>query len=392
MSITVQEIQVKLLQQLHRSSETASLDIQVILAHYLEQPRSWILAHPEAFLTRMQCDNIYRAVERLTQGEPLPYIIGHWEFFGLDFHLTPAVLIPRPETELLVERAISWLNLHPARRHAIDVGTGSGSIGISLAKTIPDLHMLLTDISLEALNVAQENAKIHGLTNRLVFMQVNLLDGISSPFDLICANLPYIPTALLMTLPVFRKEPRSALDGGLNGTVLIGKLLEQARNQLLCGGLLLLEIESTQGENVNALAHHNFPLSDVHIFKDLSGQDRCLEIERPSLLVHICPRLEWLHAQNNSLYRDASLEQDGYIHCSQPEQVLWVANQFYLGASDIILLWLDPEKLAAELRWENVDGTFFPHIYGPINLDAVSSISDLKTDTDGIYRSIQLPG
>ena len=248
MDITIQEIQAQLYQQLHQSSETASLDVQVLLAHYLEQPRSWILAHPEAVLTRTQCDNIYRAAERLTQGEPLPYIIGHWEFFGFDFHLTPAVLIPRPETELLVERAISWLNLHPTRRHAIDVGTGSGCIGVSLAKTIPDLHMLLTDISLEALNVAQQNAKILGLSNRLEFIQANLLDGISTPVDMICANLPYIPTALLMTLPVFRKEPRSALDGGLSGTVLIGKLLEQAKNQLLCGGLLLLEIESSQGE------------------------------------------------------------------------------------------------------------------------------------------------
>ncbi len=392
MDITIQEIQSQLYHQLQPSSDTALLDVQVLLAHYLEQPRSWLLAHPEAALTSTQYSTILQAAERLTMGEPLPYIIGHREFYGLDFHLTPAVLIPRPETELLVERAISWFNIHPTRRYAIDVGTGSGCIGISMVKSIPDLRMLLTDISLEALNIAQENARIHGLTDRLEFKRANLLDGISGPFKMICANLPYIPTGLLMTLPVFDREPRLALDGGMDGTVLIGKLLEQARNQLVCGGLLLLEIESTQGEDVSAPAHHNFPLSSVHIFKDLSGQDRCLEIERPNLLVHICPRPEWLQAQNNSLYRDTSLERVGFIHCSQPEQVLQVANQFYLGGSDMILLWLDPEKLAAEVRWENVEGILFPHVYGPINLDAVSSISDLKPDTDGIYRSIHLPG
>ena len=109
MEITIQEIQAQLSQQLHQSSETASLDAQVLLAHYLEKPRSWILAHPEARLTKTQYDNIIQAVDRLMHGEPLPYVIGHWEFYGLDFQLTPDVLIPRPETELLVERAINWL-------------------------------------------------------------------------------------------------------------------------------------------------------------------------------------------------------------------------------------------------------------------------------------------
>ena len=391
MHITVREIQAQLGQQLNQTSDTASLDAQVLLAHFLEKPRTWILAHPEALLTNIQFDNINQAAKRITHGEPLPYVIGHWEFYGLDFHLTPSVLIPRPETEQLVERAISWLQLHPHKRKSIDVGTGSGCIGISLVKYIPDLHMLMTDLSIAALNVARGNVRLHSLTDSVELIQADLLEAIPGPLDLVCANLPYIPTDLLVTLPIFEKEPRSSLDGGLRGTVLVARLLEQARSVLVSGGLILLEIESSLGKDVETLAHKYYPLSKIHILKDLAGQDRCLEIERPDLLVHICPRSEWLIAQKSGQYRDTSLEQDGFIHCSQPEQVLEVANHFYAGVPDLILLWFDPEKLASEIRWENMQGTMFPHIYGPINLDAICSITNLEPDITGSYCSIQLP-
>jgi release factor glutamine methyltransferase len=125
MEISIQELLSHLRQQLHQYSETATLDAQVLLAHCLEKPRSWILAHPEVPLNDTQYNIFIQASDRLMHGEPLPYVIGHWEFYGMDFHLTPAVLIPRPETELLVERGINWLRLHPTRRKAVDVGTGS---------------------------------------------------------------------------------------------------------------------------------------------------------------------------------------------------------------------------------------------------------------------------
>ncbi len=391
MQITVREIQAQLGQQLNQTSDTASLDAQVLLAHFLEKPRSWILAHPEALLNNIQFDNINQAAKRITHGESLPYVIGHWEFYGLDFHLTPSVLIPRPETEQLVERAINWLHLHPHKRKAIDVGTGSGCIGISLVKSIPDLHMLMTDLSIAALDVARGNVRLHGLTDSVELKQADLLEAISGPFDLVCANLPYIPTDLLVTLPIFEQEPRSSLDGGISGTELVARLLEQSRSVLVSGGLILLEIESSLGKIVETLAHHYFPHSKMQILKDLAGQDRCLEIERPDLLVHICPRSEWLMAQKSGQYIDTSLEQDGFIHCSQPEQVLEVANHFYPGIPDLILLWLDPANLDSEIRWENVGGTMFPHIYGPINIDAVCSITNLEPDMNGTYCSIQLP-
>jgi release factor glutamine methyltransferase len=309
----------------------------------------------------------------------------------MDFHLTPAVLIPRPETELLVERGINWLRLHPTRRKAVDVGTGSGCIGITLAKNIPDLHILLTDISSDAMNVARINAEKFGLLGRLDFIQADLLDGVDESFDMICANLPYIPTPLLMTLPVVEREPRLALDGGLSGMVVISRLLETAREYLAPGGFMLLEIESSQGVEVKTLAESHFPTSKVQILKDLSGKDRCVEIERPNLIIHLCPREEWLQAHQKGIFQDISLRQDGFIHCSQIEQILEVANRFYQDIPDLILLWINPDQLISKIRWETSDSALFPHIYGPINLGAIISVTDLKPDFDGIYRVIQLP-
>ncbi len=392
MILSVQECLLQVGQQLLQVSETGSLDAQVLVAHHLEKTRSWVLAHPEAPLTLNQQNGITNATARIMRGEPLPYVIGHWEFYGLDFHLTPAVLIPRPETELLVERAIKWLHAHPTRRKAIDVGTGSGCIGIALAMNIPDLHILLTDISSEAMNIAHLNADDYGLLGRLEFIQADLLDRVSETFDLICANLPYIPTPLVKTLPVGTREPRLALDGGLNGTVVINRLLKQAPNRLAPGGLMLLEIESSQGRAVTALTKADYPTSKMQILKDLAGKDRCLEIERPDLFIHICPRDEWQQALQVGSYQDKSLLQDGFIHCSQPEQLLGVANRFYRGIPDLVLLSINPDKLTSEIHWEPADGILFPHIYGPINLEAVLSVNDLRPESDGYYHAVHQPG
>jgi len=141
-------------ERLQGVSETAFLDAQVLLAHVLGRNRAWVMAHPEATLTLEQRNQLKIALERLIVGEPLPYVLGCWEFYGLEFAVTPAVLIPRPETELLVEQALVWLEQHPGRRLAADVGAGSGCIAVTLARKIPDLEVLASDISLEALRVA----------------------------------------------------------------------------------------------------------------------------------------------------------------------------------------------------------------------------------------------
>jgi release factor glutamine methyltransferase len=382
MAITIQEIVDQIRQSLSQHSDSPSLDAQVLVAHCMEKPRSWVLAHPEALLNDRQYDAIVQASNRLYRGEPLPYVLGHWEFFGIDFKLTPDVLIPRPETELLVERGLDWLRLHPTSRQIIDVGTGSGCIAIALAMNIPNLHILLADISPQALKVARVNAENYGLCDRLEFQQADLLEGIAGPCAVICANLPYIPTLVLKNLPVIDKEPQLALDGGIDGIELINRLLYQARSRLSPGGLILLEIEASQGAEAVKLAQALYPAAKVNLLKDLSGQDRCLEIERSNLIVHLCQCMEWSKAQALGSYKSITFNQEGYIHCSQPEQILQVANRFYHDVPELVLLWIDPAKITSEIRWETSDDELFPHIYGPIDLVAVVSVTELN-EPDG---------
>jgi release factor glutamine methyltransferase len=265
-------------------SDTPFLDASVLLAHIVDKPRSWVLAHPEADLTEHQQTRLDEALSRLTGGEPFPYILGHWEFFGLEFDLTPDVLIPRPETELLVEKAIAWLQESPAHRTVADVGTGSGAIAISIAVNIPNARVLATDISMKALQVAQRNARKFQVDQRIEFVQRDLLHSRPEIFtseqhlDLLCANLPYIPTNTLLGLPVYGREPTLALDGGDDGLTLLRRLMKLAPDWLAPNALMLLEIESTLGIQALSLAHDMFPEAEIHLHQDLTGLDRLLEI------------------------------------------------------------------------------------------------------------------
>jgi release factor glutamine methyltransferase len=260
-------------------SETAWLDARTLVSHLLNKPHSWVLAHPEQELSAEQERQLEGVLERLSEGEPLPYILGRWEFFGLDFEITPDVLIPRPETELLVEEALAWLQAQPERRRAVDVGTGSGCIAVTLAKLKPHVSVVASDISLEALRVAQRNAVQHAVTDRVSFLQADLLQPLGDRVDLICANLPYIPTSQLQELPVARHEPRLALDGGRDGIQLIERLASQARALLSPGGLMLLEIEATAGGEVLPSLAELFPQATIALLPDLAGLDRLVRIE-----------------------------------------------------------------------------------------------------------------
>jgi len=255
------------------------MDASVLLAGLLNKPRSWVIAHPETSLNPTEQAALERAIVRVEAGEPLPYILGHWEFFGLDFLLNPATLIPRPETELMVEEALNWLKEHPGRRQVADVGTGSGCIAISLAFHMPDLKIIATDISKSALQVAMANAKRHGVTKQISFVQGNLLGSTLVHFDLICANLPYIPTETLSSLQVFNREPGLALDGGVDGLELIRSLLWAAPQCLSQGGRLFIEIETNQAIAVSSLAQEVFPQQKTSIIKDLAGKERLLVVD-----------------------------------------------------------------------------------------------------------------
>ena len=270
-------------------TDTPALDASVLIAHILHKPRTWVAAHPELTLTREQREQLDVLLARLEAGEAFPYVLGHWEFFGMGFEITPDVLIPRPETELLVEKAIAWLQESPVRRTVADVGTGSGVIAISIARYIPGVRVLATDISHEALHVAKKNAIKFDVVDRMDFVQCDLLphpqalsrqergEG-ARTFDLICANLPYIPTEILRTLPVYGREPTLALDGGADGLQVTRRLLDIAPEWLASNGMMLLEIEATLGPQAFELACHLFSQASIHLHQDLTGKDRLLEI------------------------------------------------------------------------------------------------------------------
>src|SRR5688500_14361457 len=270
--------------QLTSISDTPALDASVLLAHILHKRRTWVMAHPELTLTPEQQKLLDDSLRRLERGESFPYVLGHWEFFGMDFEVTPDVLIPRPETELLVERAIAWLKQSPLRKSVADIGTGSGAIAISIAVHVPAVHVLATDISPRALEVARRNAGKFDVLHKVDFVQCDLIPERNTPllrelrFDLICANLPYIPTETLHHLPVFGREPTLALDAGDVGLELIGRLLRMAPDWLAPDGIILLEIESTRGSQASDLARDLFPEAAIHLHQDLAGRDRLLEI------------------------------------------------------------------------------------------------------------------
>ncbi len=265
----------KLASCLDHPNETAL----VLLAYVLGQSKTWILSHPEVILAFDQLDQADTLSERLLAGEPLPYLVGRQEFFGLDFQVDPTVLIPRPETELLVEQALLWLKDHPVAQTALDVGTGSGCIAISLAVHCPRLCVTATDNSAQALSVAKRNAQTHKVAENISFVEADLIPPSIASCNLVCANLPYIPTDKLAEVNSLPYEPVSALDGGLDGLELIRRCLQQALQVIQRPGLILLETEATLGRQTNCLAQRYFPEGKITLMQDLTDRDRLVHIE-----------------------------------------------------------------------------------------------------------------
>ena len=261
------------------ATSTPALDAQVLLAHIIDRPRSWVLAHPEKELRRGQQRALSAALARLETGAPLPHVIGEWEFYGLNFDLTADVLIPRPETELLVDTALDWLQRNPGARLIADVGSGSGCIAVSVAAHAPSVVLIASDVALSPLKIARTNAIRHSVADRIRFIQADLLPVIDRPIDLVCANLPYIPNETLHTLDVYGREPTLALDGGPGGLALIDKLLTQIRGALSRSGAILLEIDAAHGPEAMALAESYFSNARAEILADLAGHDRLLSIQ-----------------------------------------------------------------------------------------------------------------
>jgi release factor glutamine methyltransferase len=248
----------------------------ILLQNALQQPKSWVLSHGEYQLTKEEQQHLQSSLDQCLHGIPLPYILGHWEFYGRQFIVNPSVLIPRPETEILVEIALEQIQRfhHP---RIVDVGTGSGAIAVSLAAECPAASVVGVDLSMAALHVARTNAQ-HLCPGRVSFVQSDLITPFTTQFDLICANLPYIPRQSLAKLPVSQWEPQLALDGGETGLDAIQRLLSQTRSRLSSAGVILLEIEASLGSLTLSAAQVAFPTARHRLIRDLAGHDRILEI------------------------------------------------------------------------------------------------------------------
>ena len=262
-------------------SPDAKLEAEVLLRHVLKIDRATMFRDLEENISEDNVTNIASLVKRRIQKEPLAYITGIKEFYGLMFEVSEGVLIPRPETELLVETAITKAKLLKKNEiNIVDVGTGSGAIAVSLAVNIPNSNVIAIDLSKSALEIADENRRTHGMYSRIKLRLGNLLEPVTENIDILVSNPPYIRKDRLHSLQEeVLKEPMLALDGGEDGLRLIAELLSQARERMDSTSIILFEIDSDQGIEASKISKNNFPLGDVTVLKDLNNDDRAVLIE-----------------------------------------------------------------------------------------------------------------
>ena len=265
-------------------SPDAKLEAEVLIRHVLGIDRATFFRDLEEPVTDSDRQHLDDLVVRRLRREPLNYITGFREFYGLSFEVSDSVLIPRQETELLVETVISLARSRPKHEIKIcDVGTGSGAIAISLAVNLPFAEIIAIDISQSALDIADANRRTHGVYNRVTLRRGNLLEPVDFKPEIIVSNPPYIPMGDLSLLqPEIQYEPRVALDGGTDGLELIRGLLSQSLDKVSSTGAILFEIDSSQENSARILAREYFPNSHISVLDDLSGSSRAILIEEIS--------------------------------------------------------------------------------------------------------------
>jgi len=283
-----------------------TLTAEVLLMHALGRDRAWVYSHPEEFLDRDAAEKYFAFIHRRIAGEPTQYITGKQEFWGLDFEVNPAVLIPRPETEHVMEVALARLGERGLKIHmdsgapretilVADVGTGSGCLAVSVAHELPHAKVFATDISADALEVARRNADRNGVAGRIQFLEADLLapflknspaaDGTAAfpkQFDVIVSNPPYIGRYEESSLEreVRDHEPHTALFGGPTGVELYSRLIDQAGELLSDRGLLVLELGHDSAERVREIFDSQTGWTNLAITFDLAGIPRVLAAER----------------------------------------------------------------------------------------------------------------
>jgi len=285
------------------NSPSPELDAKVLICHALAYEITELYREAEKELSKKQVNEIEKLIRQRQNGEPIAYITGHKEFYGLDFLVNKNVLIPRPETEFLVEQGIKFIesrlssigldpsNYQYSKFNILDTGTGSGCIVISIFKSLQQINksaiqqfvFFAVDNSLAALKVAKENAKIYDVDNNITFLESNLLNNPQLPdkFDLILANLPYVPALFQQTASglQLKFEPQEAIFAEDNGAEIIKEFLHQSKNRLNLGGMIILELDPINATVLKNLSIKLFPKAKISIKKDLAQMNRYLIIE-----------------------------------------------------------------------------------------------------------------
>ena len=263
--------------------EDSYIEARMLLGHITKLLPVQIYTQTEQTLSQEQERGIYELIERRLRREPTAYIVNRREFYGIDFYIDSRVLIPRPETELLVDTALEFSKntCPPSPPFIADIGTGCGAIAISLALNLPHSKIYATDISHSALEVARLNCEHHKVTRQVTLLQGNLLEPVPEPVDLIVANLPYVRSSELENLSpeITGFEPRTAIDGGENGLKCIRQLLEQTKEKINPRGCLLLEIGQNQEQEVIRLIHRYLNKVSFTFIPDLNGINRVVKID-----------------------------------------------------------------------------------------------------------------
>ena len=272
----------EVLGETHKTLETsgiaeARLEAEVLVMNVMRLARQDIFAQQEAEVSPQQRLEIDQFVQRRQKREPLAYILGYREFYGINLLVTNSVMIPRPETELLVEHALfmALMGMERAELVIADLGTGCGAIAINLAIHLPAARIYAVDTADAVLDVASYNIRAHNVADRITLCKGDLVEPLPEPVDLIVANLPYIPSERIPILqPEVQWEPREALDGGPDGLSLIRRLLSDAGTKLNPGGTILLELDPEQVPAVEELARQHLPAASTSVERDLAGLDR----------------------------------------------------------------------------------------------------------------------
>jgi release factor glutamine methyltransferase len=258
-------------------NDEAALEGEILLRHIMRIDRARLFSRLDEEISPRQETALHRALARRLNGEPTAYITGHREFYGLDFIINRQVLIPRPESELLVAEAIALAGKKKVEQIA-DIGTGSGAIAVSLAVNLPDVTVYATDISARALRVAAKNCRKHAVAGRVALLKGDMLGPLPGPVDLIVANLPYVRESDLPAGGPLGYEPPLALDGGRDGLDRISVLCQQAGGSLRPGGCLMLEIGQGQAKSVSAMLRQRFPAAAIEVNRDLAGIERVVSL------------------------------------------------------------------------------------------------------------------